>query len=89
MIKNYKGQTASFAQGGEVLGRTKYFAKTPDRSEQTRFMRVKDEFRDPDEGNPNADEDQLYGKKGEGAGKGFIKPPAAKDKSLKAVKPKG
>lgn len=55
----------SYAKGGPVLGKT------------SNFMKVPDEFRDPDEANAVADEDQKYGKSGEGAGKGFIKPPKA------------
>jgi hypothetical protein len=64
-------RVASYAQGGPVTGRT------------ANFMKVKDEFRDPDEGDASADEDQKYGKSGDGAGTGFIKPPAAKSKSSK------
>ena len=66
----------SYATGGPVLGR------------KVDFMKIKDEFRDPDEGDASADEDQKYAKSGEGAGKGFVKPGPAKDKSLKAVKPR-
>ena len=61
----------SYATGGPVLGRT------------VNFMKIKDEFRDPDEGDARADEDQKYGKSGEGAGKGFIKPPKNTPKVLK------
>jgi hypothetical protein len=79
-MKNYaKGgdvRVANYAEGGAVLGRTKD------------FMKMKDEFRDPDEGNAVADEDQKYGKSGEGAGTGQVKPPKAAGKSLKAVKPR-
>lgn len=65
-------RVASYAAGGAVLGRTRNFMKEPD------------EFRDPDEGNAAADEDQLYGKSGEGAGKGcYPPPPARKSKVIK------
>ena len=76
MIKGHKPVDMAYAAGGPVLGRTRD------------FMKIKDEFRDPDERNPNADEDNKYGKSGDGAGTGFVKPGAAKDKSLKAVKPR-
>lgn len=66
-----KPKAASYAAGGPVIG--KY----------SNFMKVKDEFRDPDEGNASADEDQNYAKSGEGAGKGFIKPPKNTRKVLK------
>ena len=56
----------SYATGGPVLGRT------------VNFMKTTNEFTDPDEKNATADEDQKYGKAGEGAGKGFIKPPSAR-----------
>jgi hypothetical protein len=61
----------SYATGGPVLGR------------KVDFMKIKDEFRDPDEGDASADEDQKYGKSGEGAGKGFVKPPKNTPKVLK------
>jgi hypothetical protein len=64
----------SYAKGGPVLGRT------------TNFMKIKDEFRDPDEKNASADADQKYGKSGEGAGKGFTKPPKNTPKVLKRGK---
>ena len=77
MIKGHKPVNMAYAAGGPVLGRTRD------------FMKIKDEFRDPDESNAAADEDQNYAKSGEGSGKGFVKPPSApKDKSLKAVKPR-
>ncbi len=69
-------RSIGYAAGGPVLGRTVNFMKTPD------------EFRDPDHANPNADEDQKYGKSGDGAGSGSTKPPKAASKSLKAVKPR-
>lgn len=69
-------RSVGYAKGGPVLGRT------------VNFMKTEDEFRSRDEGNPAADEDQLYGKAGEGAGSGFTKPPKAASKSLKAIKPK-
>ena len=69
--KGYLGKTTDYAKGGEVLGKI------------SDFMKVKDEFRDPDEGNASADEDQNYAKSGEGAGKGFIKPPKNTRKVLK------
>jgi hypothetical protein len=55
-----------YAKGGSVLGRT------------TNFMKATNEFTDKDEKNASADEDQKYGKSGDGAGKGFIKPPSAR-----------
>ena len=61
----------SYATGGPVLGR------------KVDFMKIKDEFRDPDEGDASADEDQKYGKSGEGAGKGLVKPPKNTPKVLK------
>lgn len=76
MNKGYSGSTQKFAQGGPVLGK------------ESSFMKTTDEFRDPDEGDAGADEDNKYGKDGAGKGSGFIKPPAAKGKSLSAVKPK-
>ena len=76
--KGYMGKTESFAAGGPVLGK------------ESKFLKATNEFTDPDEGEQgdSADEDQKYAKSGEGAGKGFIKPPAAKDKSLKPIKPR-
>jgi hypothetical protein len=65
MTKGERPREAAYAAGGAVLGRTKD------------FMKMKDEFRDPDEVNPNADEDQKYGKEGDGAGTGEVKPPKA------------
>lgn len=76
--KSYGTFDAAYAAGGPVLGRTRDFMKIPD------------EFRNPEEGKQgdSADEDQKYAKSGEGAGKGFVKPDAAKGKLLKAVKPR-
>ena len=81
---------ASYAKGGTVLGRSEDWAKKDPqgRSEFGKFLGTEDEFRDPGEGNARADEDQKYGKTGDGAGKGTIKPPKAADKSLKAIKPR-
>ncbi len=74
--KGYLGKTESYAAGGPVLGKV------------SNFMKMKDEFRDPDEGNPDADEDQLYAKSGPGAGTGEVKPPAAKGKCLPVIRPR-
>jgi hypothetical protein len=71
MIKSYKGKTASYAEGGAVLGRTKDFLKTPDRFRESQFTKKTED---------------VFGK-GEG-GKSDV-PTAPKDKSLKAVKPRG
>jgi len=70
-------KTASYAEGGAVLGRTREFLKEPV------------EYREQDEGkrkNPDnvgdiADEDQKYGKSGPGKGKGEHAPPGKKWKS--------
>jgi hypothetical protein len=86
--KSYGTFGAAYAAGGPVLGRTRDFLK-----EQV-------EFRDPDEGGNRsyganvsdaADEDNKYAKSGEGSGKGIKAPPpnTTKNKSLKAVKPRG
>lgn len=75
-MKYAKGGTvgaASYAAGGPVLGRTRQFLKEPD------------EFRNPDERNAAADEDQIYGKTGSGSKLNK----RTGDKSLKAVKPRG
>lgn len=72
-------RTIGYAAGGPVLGRTR------------NFMKEHDEFRDPDHANPNFDEDNTYGKEGEGKGTGYAGGSLSKrsgDKSLKAVKPK-
>ena len=68
----------SYAEGGPVLGRTREFLKEPD------------QFRAAYHADPNAGKDKPYGKPGvPGAGKGEDPPPAAKGKSLKAIKPRG
>ncbi len=73
MNKNYAGKTAHYAQGGAVLGKVSSFMKTPD------------QFRD-DRGNET---DENWGKDTGGVkGDGGPAAPAAKDKSLKAVKPR-
>lgn len=79
MNKGYQGKTEHYAKGGAVLG------------VESKFLKTHDEFRDPDEGKQgdSADEDQLYGKSGEGAGSGEQPTPKAKGKSLKPVKPRG
>ena len=69
--KGMKPQTASYAAGGPVLG--KY----------SNFMKAENEFTDPGEGDASADEDQKYGKSGEGAGTGFVKPPKNTKKVIK------
>jgi len=72
MTKGSKPREAAYAAGGPVLGR------------ERDFMKMKDEFRDPGEVNPNADEDQKYGKEGPGKGEGEVKPPKAPaDKKIK------
>ena len=72
LSKGMKPQTASYAAGGPVLGK------------ESSFLKATNEFTDPDEGDASADEDQKYGKSGEGAGKGFVKPPKAKaNKTIK------
>lgn len=73
MNKGYQGSTQKFAQGGPVLGKVSDFMKTPD------------QFRD-DRSNAT---DENWGK-GESGKKGDGGPaaPAAKGKSLPAVKPK-
>lgn len=40
MNKGYSGHVESFAQGGEVLGRTKDFMKTPDRFRDSKFKKA-------------------------------------------------
>lgn len=74
----------SYAKGGQVYNTNQYAAGGPVLGRTTSFMKVKDEFRDPDEGNASADVDQKYGKSGAGAGKGFVKPPA--QRASKVVK---
>lgn len=77
MAKSYaKGSApkdAEYAKGGGCCGKV------------SEFMKMPDEFRDPDEGKPDAgsNEDNKYGKDGPGKGTGFVKPPKAPaDKSL-------
>ncbi len=70
--KGSRPRTVKYAAGGPVLGKV------------SNFMKVPDEFRDPDEGDARADEDQNYAKSGEGAGKGFIKPD--KPRASKVIK---
>lgn len=76
MSKGSGPKDASYAAGGPVIGKV------------SNFMKVPDEFRDPDEGDATADEDQKYAKSGEGSGTGFIKPPKAASKCLPPVKPR-
>jgi hypothetical protein len=73
--KGSKPQSANYAKGGAVLGKYSAFMKSPD------------EFRNPD-GADGADEDDKYGKEGDGKGAGVVKPPAARSKQLSAVKPR-
>lgn len=51
--KGYQGHVESFAQGGEVLGRTKDFMKTPDRFRDSKFKKATED---------------VYGGKGVGSG---------------------
>lgn len=45
MNKGYQGKAASYATGGEVLGRTKDFMKTPDRFRDSQFKtKTEDNF---------------------------------------------
>ena len=87
MTKGSLPQTASYAAGGSVLGRTRS------------FLKEEVEFRSGDEGMKGgslnqggpaaADEDQKYAKSGEGAGKGCVPPPPQRmNKSLSPVKPR-
>jgi len=39
MNKGYQGRVESFANGGEVLGRTRDFIKTPDRFRDSQFTK--------------------------------------------------
>lgn len=72
--KGYLGKTEHYAAGGPVAGKVSDFMKTPD------------QFRG--EGNDKSGEYQDFAKSGPNAGKGCTPAPAAKDKSLKAIKPK-
>lgn len=84
--KGSEPKQAAYAQGGAVLPRSGDWKKTvPNKG----FMTMKDEFRDPDEGDARADEDQKYAKSGEGAGTGMVKPPKQAYKSEKPIKPRG
>lgn len=69
-MKGSGPKTASYAEGGAVLGRTKDFMKTEDRFRASQFKKKTED---------------VFGK-GEG---GKSAAPAAKSKSLKAVKPRG
>lgn len=71
LSKGMKPQTASYAAGGPVLGRVREFLKEPD------------EFRDKDEGDASADEDQKYGKSGDGKGSGVKPVPGNTKKVIK------
>ena len=72
-----KGRHMSYSKGGDVHS-TSYATGGPVLGRTVNFMKTTNEFTDPDEKNATADEDQKYGKAGEGAGKGFIKPPSAR-----------
>jgi hypothetical protein len=74
MNKSYQGQTQKFAEGGAVLGKT------------SQFLKSEDQFRAAYHKDPGAGADKPYGKSGLNAGTGEVKPPAAKGKSLPAVK---
>ena len=85
MTKGSPPQTASYATGGSVLGRTRS------------FLKEEVEFREPDEGERESrdvvgdmsDEDQKYGKGGPGKGRGMVPPPPERmNKSLSPVKPR-
>jgi hypothetical protein len=71
LSKGMKPQTASYAAGGPVLGKESSFLKTPN------------EFSELNEKSSSEDEDQNYGKTGEGSGKGFTKPPKNTKKVIK------
>jgi len=70
--KGYMGKTESYAAGGEVLGRTKDFMKTPDRFRESRFG---------SKAEPETEDN--FGKSG-----GKNEAPKARDKSLAPVKPR-
>lgn len=76
--KGSGAKTTEYAKGGQALGRVRNFMKEPD------------EFRNPDEGDAAADEDQKYGKEGDGKGQGIAggAPKPAKDKTVKTAMPR-
>jgi hypothetical protein len=74
MIKSYTGKKASYAKGGGVLGRTTDFMKTPDRFRDSQFKKQTEDD---------------YGGSKTGLGSGKVTAPAVKEKSLKAIKPRG
>ena len=78
-----KGKAVSYSKANVYVHNTSYATGGPVLGRKVDFMKIKDEFRDPDEGDASADEDQKYGKSGEGAGKGFVKPPKNTPKVLK------
>lgn len=73
-MKSHGAKSCSYAKGGEVLGRTKDFMKVPDKFRDSQFTKKTSED---------------YGDGNTGIGPGKVTAPAVKDKSLKAVKPKG
>lgn len=73
-MKSYGLKSASYAKGGPVIGKTSEFIKTPDKFRDSQFK-------------SKTSED--YGGSSAGLGPGKTKAPAAKDKSLKAIKPHG
>lgn len=83
-------KVASYANGGPVVGSVSGFYKTPNPAVATRFkkkspgdmMAAKNEFTSPDNADPNADEDNLYGKDGPGKGDGCYSAPAPITKSV-------
>jgi hypothetical protein len=82
MNKGYQGKVQHFANGGEVLGRTRDFLKEP-----VEFRRNEEGKRvSNDVVGDLADEDQKYAKSGSGTGKGeFGGAPKCRDKSLPKV----
>lgn len=68
--KGYSSRVESFAQGGEVLGRTRDFIKEPDRFRDSQFKKKTED---------------VFGK---GESEGPNPAPAARGKSLPAVKPR-
>lgn len=74
-VKSSGLKSASYAQGGPVLGRTTDFLKTPDRFRESQYkQKTEDVF-----GKSDGDSDDG----------GAAVPATPKTKSLKAVKPKG